>query len=228
MGLRVPNVYSIVGSDGELETYHDPYGEVTDLDVEAAINLETKIINQRKAIDVGYLTIALDLAKFQERKLYLARGYSTFRAWADSPEISIGWRLAHDLIRIVNEAIPILERNNALDALPPISNMRDLLPILADDDAESKFVEAAYQVKELTNREAKDAVRQIRGIERPYDEPQPAIFKASVIRGESFHSVTIHCSDGNDFYKAGTLFIKPEHWPRWASRFGEMFTEIAE
>ena len=224
----MPNQYSVIGSDGELETYRDPYGDVSQQDVADAQALEEKIISQRKAIDVGYLTIALDLATFQERKLYLARGYPTFRAWADSPELGVGARLAHDLIRIVNEAIPILERHDALDALPPISNMRDLLPILADANAEEKFVEAAYQVKDLTNREAKDAVRQIRGIERPYDEKQPAIFKAIVVRGESFNAITITCGDGSDYYKVGTLFIKPEHWPRWASRFGDIYTEITE
>lgn len=162
--------FSIIGSSGELETYRDPYGVVSQEDVQAAIDLEQKIINERHAIDVGYLRIALDLAQFNERKLYLARGYPSFRDWTDSPEIRIGYRLAHDLLRIVNEAIPILEKHDAMDALPSISNMRDLLPILADDNAEEKFIEAAYTVKDLTNREAKDAVRQIRGIQRDYDE----------------------------------------------------------
>lgn len=183
--------FSIIGSSGELETYRDPYGVVSQEDVQAAMELEQKIINERNAIDVGYLRIALDLAQFSERKLYLARGYPTFRAWADSPEVKIGARLAHDLLRIVNEAIPILEKYDAMEALPPISNMRDLLPILADNDAEEKFIEAAYTVKDLTNREAKDAIRQIRGIQREYDEKTPAIFQAKVRRGESYHQVTI-------------------------------------
>lgn len=219
--------FSQIGPSGELERYHDEFANVTPELVYESAALEAQIIHQKSEIEAGYLKIARDLSTFRRKKLYLGRGYGTFRQWAESPEIGIGYRLVHDLVRIADEAIPILVKHDAIEALPSVSNMRDLLPILADDNSEDKFIEAVYVVKDLTNKEAKAAVREIRGIEQRHDDKLPAVFSASVRRGESFHTVLINCNDGDDYYRVGTLSIKPAHWARWEDRFGR-FVEYVE
>lgn len=222
----MPEQYSIIGSSGELETYPDPFGNVTQDRIEKAAIIEAEIVQHGAQIDRHYLEIGKLLCEFKEKEYHKERGFESFRSWADSQELrGLGYRAAHNLIRIVNEALPIIARHDAFDALPPVSTMVNLLPILSDDNAEEKFLEAVYAVQDKTVNDAKEIIRDVRGIGRTLDEKRPAIFKARVTRGEQFHRVQVYCSTGDTYYEVGTLNIKPEHWPRWEERFSEHFIE---
>jgi hypothetical protein len=218
--------YSIIGSGGELETYVDPYANVTEERIAEAEKLEAEILNHSAQIDLHYLQVGKLLCEFKEKHLYKERGYDSFRAWANSSDLkNIGYRSAHNLMRIVNEALPILAKRQAMEVLPSVSTMVNLLPILSDENAEDKFIEAVYEVKDLTVNDAKERIRDIRGMGRTIDDERPAIFKAQVTRGDDFHSVRIYCSTGADYYEVGVLNIKTRDWPRWAERFSEHFIE---
>jgi hypothetical protein len=124
----------------------------------------------------------------------------------------------------------VLEKHDAMELVPALgmSTMADLLPILNDEDGEEKFVEAAYQVKDLTNKDAKSAIKALRkGEEEPLETEKATIFRAKVRRGEEFHRVEITADNGIDYYKVGVLSIKRRDWSRWEARFGA-FVEIVD
>lgn len=222
----MPKDQVIVDSDGSLVRYPDPYGDVTPERIETAERLQREVFYHNAQIDRHYFFIGGILSEIKEQEYFRELGFDTFRAWADSPELKgIGWRTAHNLIRITNEVLPIIERHNAFDALPSVSTMVNLLPILSDDNAEEKFIEALYEVKELPVHDAKERIRDLRGIGRTIEDERPAIFKAQVTRGEQFHTIRVWCSTGTDYYEAGTLNIKPRDWPRWEQHFSERFIE---
>ena len=207
----------VIGSDGSMEVYDDRYKQVTDEVVQRAQELEQDIIARGVDLKIGYLRLARSLAEFYNDKLYLARGYPSFHAWAESPEIGLQYRTAMNLVRIANEAIPILQRNNALELLPSVSTMYDMLPILSDEGAEQKFVLAAQEVQGLTNRDAKQRIKEIRGTAKAYDEELPAIFHAQVKDRGDVHEVFIRCNTGDDMYSLttrGPLIVKKRDWPR--------------
>lgn len=207
----------IIGSDGSMEVYDDRYKQVTQEIVQRAQKLEEEIVAQGVNIQVGYLRLARSIAEFYNDKLYLARGYPSFQAWAESPEIGIQYRTAMNLVRIANEAIPILQRNNVLELLPNVSTMYDMLPILSDEGAEQKFVLAAQEVQGLSARDAKQRIKEIRGTAKPYDEELPAIFHAHVKDRGEYNEVFINCHTGDDTYSLtvrGPLRVKKKDWPR--------------
>jgi hypothetical protein len=215
--------YTIMGSDGRPERYHDAFARVDEAMIERAAEVQDQIMNAAGHLELHYLRLAKGLSTFKREKLYLAVGYESFKEWADSPELKqVGYRVAHDLVRIADEVLPILDKHDRMyrEPFPPISTMRDLLPILADENAEQSLITALDEVAGLSNRAAKDRIKELRGISTPIDAKSPAIFKAKVTMGESFHKVDITCSDGVDFYNVGTLRIKPVHFARWSERFG--------
>lgn len=225
--MSVSNNYSIIGSDGNIERYSDDFAQVTPELIQKAKQSQLEILNYKSTIEQSYLRLGQELAQFKQENMHLALGYNSFRAWADSPEISIGYRLCMNLIRIVSEVLPILVEHDAIDAVSTVSNMSAILPILADENAEEKIVEAAYTVKDLTNRDAIEYVKEIRGQARDINEATPAIFHAKLRRGESFHTVQVFCGNGQDYYEVGTLRIRPADWPRFEARFGR-FIEMVD
>jgi len=218
----------IVDSDGELVAYSDTYGDVTDDQVAYADKVQTMIIDRANQIKTNYLVIGTLLNKFKEDQLYLAKGFPSFQAWCNGPDVpDMSYRTAQRLIQIVTEALPIFEKHDATPLAQEIgiATMADLLPILSDANGEEKFIEAAYKVKDLTNRDAKEEIKSIRGIGSFHDDAMPTVFSARMQRGESFHTVKIIANDGVDYYDVGTLKIRPKDWPRWSERFGR-FLEI--
>jgi len=208
---------------GELVAYADPFKNVTEGDVDAAEQLEQFILAQAGAISKGYLMIGRALSEFKSKKCYLARGFDSFQAWADSPNLmGIGYRTAQDLIRIYEDVLPILAEHDAMDVLPFVqsSKMRAILPMLGDEDAEEKIIDAVYKIKDLTTKDAFAVINEIRGKNDPFDDKMPTVFTAKVMYGESFHKVIITASNNDDVYTVGTIHIKPRDWPRWEDRFG--------
>lgn len=213
---------------GEIQRYADTFSAVTDKDVARAEEVEGQIIDHTKSIEIHYLKLARALSTFNAEKLYLAKGYPTFRAWADSADIpGLSYRTAHNLIRIADEALPILEKHDAMNLLPPVSTMYDLLPILSDENAEEKFIEAAERVQGLTTRDAKQEIRAVRGIEEPYDQVKSSILKARVWRGEDKHRIELWIAAGDRYYQAGTVHIDKRDWPEVESVFDGNY-EIVE
>ena len=219
-----------IDSDGELRSYPDPYKNVTEESLQKADELEGILLDRVSKIEVHYLEIGKVLAQFKDEKLYLAKNFPTFAAWCDSPYLSrIGYRSAQRLIQIVNEALPLLERNNAIDVVASIGvgTMGDLLPILRDEDGEQKFVEAAYAVKDLTNRDAKDRIKELRGIDVPLEKETPTVFKAKITRGQTYNKLRVFASNGPDYYECGILNVKLRDYPRFEARFGR-FIEVED
>lgn len=214
---------------GELVRYDNTYDFVKDGDVKRADEVAEQIIEHSRTIELHYLKLAQALSTFNQERLYLAKGFPSFRTWAESNEISgLSYRTAHNLLRIADEALPILQKNDAMEMLPSVSTMYDLLPILSDDNAEEKFIEAVERVQGLTNRDAKAEIREIRGIDSGSIEKMPTVFSAKVTRGDTYHRLKIYCSDGEEYYDctpSGPVVIKPEHFARFEERFGR-FIEI--
>ena len=214
----------VIDGSGELVAYADHFKDVTQEDAEYAEALETHIISVAGNVTVGYLQMAKALSEFEEKKYYKARGFESFRAWADSPNLKgIGYRTAHDLIRIYRDILPVLAKHDAMDAMPLIQSgkMRAILPILGDENAEEKIIDAVYTIKDLTTKDSYAAINEIRGKKDSFEEGDlPTIFKAKVLYGESYHKVIITAMAGDDIYQVGMLSIKPKDWPRWEERFG--------
>lgn len=223
--------YTVVGSDGSLEKYNDAFKSVTKEMRERAEELETQIVDYANQAEVAYLRIARALSEFKRDKLYLARGYESFRAWANSAEMkSVGsYRSAARLVQIADEALPILQKYNAMDALPPVATMGDLLPILNDEDGEKKFVEAVYAVSGLTNSDAKLRIKELRGLIGDHNEVLRPLFRLQLTRGTTWHHGVLSCSDGIDHYVVSSDFsIKAEHWAQFESMIGNHNVEVIE
>src|SRR5687768_1803667 len=133
--------YTVIGSDGTPERYHDAFASVDEAMIERAAEVQDQILNAAGHLELHYLRLAKGLSTFKREKLYLAVGYESFKEWADSPELKqVGYRVAHDLVRIADEVLPILEKHERIyEKIPPVSTMRDLLPILADENPEQSL-----------------------------------------------------------------------------------------
>lgn len=216
-----------IDSDGSMVAYNNPYDDITVEQVNQAQQIEEEILQKVGLIETSYIQIGALLAKFKEEKLYLAANFASFQLWCESPNLSrIGYRSAMRLIQIVNEALPILAKHDATNLVAELgmSTMADLLPVLNDDNGEEKFIEAANAVVGLTNKDAKQEIKAIRGIEKPIDAEMPLVFRAKVQRGDTFHRVEVRADWGAGEYKAGVLSIRKDHWARWEERFGRFIT----
>ena len=211
---------------GELVAYDDPFKNITPQMARVAEAIEQDILMCASQISANFLEMGRLLSGFEEEKLYRALGYESFKLWANSPNLhGIGYRTARNLIRIYREALPLLVKHGKADLIPflPTSKMQALLPILADENAEDKFIEAAYQIHDKTMADSYEIIKEIRG--KQDDGMLPTVFSARVIRGESYHKVKITALTGDDIYDCGVLTIKPRDFPRFEERFGR-FLEI--
>jgi hypothetical protein len=96
---------------GEIQVYTDTFGNISEEDIERAQYLEQCILEESANVELGYLRMARDLSEFKRDELYKARGFETFRLWADSPDLKrVSYRSAQRLVQIADEAIPILEK----------------------------------------------------------------------------------------------------------------------
>lgn len=202
---------------GELELYPDITKGIDQETVEYADKMEKYIIYMLGTIRTGSLNVGHALVMFRDNEYYRARGYDTFDAWADSPELGLGRQTAKYLMRIVENIVPVLE-NEGLDPDEyPTSTLRAMLPLLTEEDAENKILEAAYAVKDLTTKDANAIIREMRGV----DNTEPAIVKAYVTMGDSTHKINamLWRPDGT-FVKLGTWYVPVEDYARVEQLFG--------
>ena len=222
---EVKETFTQVGGDGELETYDDPFAKVTDEMIAKAEKLEAQILETNSKVTKNYLVMARDLSTFKANEFYRARGYDSFQAWGESPELAqVGWRTAYDLVRIADEVLPMMERNNLLDEIPSISNLYALLPILNDDDGEAKFLQALEKIKGLSVRDAKETIRVIRGLSsRVSGGPQKTFFNFRVDKQtEEYKTGMLLSGLGNEGgYEMGKLRIAAKDWAAFEAMVGE-------
>jgi hypothetical protein len=210
------DTYSILGSSGSIETYQDAFS-VSAEDQEASASLEEYIIGEKQAVETSFLKLGAALALFESNKHYRGRGFESMKAWLGSPEISISYRLAHDLIRVSSELVPKLgDIGNT-----SISTLREMLPMLSDGTSDEELLEAFGEVQGMTTKDAKQTIREKRGIEQETDY---TTFKAQVQRGNPYHRVTVTCfGEGEDTYTvtSSPMQIKAEHFAKWQKFFGK-------
>lgn len=199
-----PRNQSFIDSDGSLQTYSDPYGNVKQEDVDKAIFFENKVRQALGAIQAAYIAAGQALDVIEAERLYLARGYPTFKDWLRSPEIGISYRLAHDLIRIVREALPVLMNRNAMDLLPNVSIMRSLLPVL--ESGEDQFIAAAQAVQGKT---VEDAHREIARIQGRADDTDPFI-KGFIRTYNDVHTIKFIYYTTQETFDLGELRLTTE------------------
>lgn len=218
----------MIDSGGELVAYPDPFKRVDQEAVVAAEEAEYSIRITKAKIEGHFVSLGGQLDEFETKRLYLARGYETMKDWSESPEIELSWRVVQDLLRIQRQVLPLLTQqlgseDAAIAALVSVgvSKVRAALPLLRDDQTADQFAEVMSIAPSLPFRALVNEVKFRRGIETPDDGRKPALFMARVSRGEAFHRVTITCTDGVEAYEVGKLTIKPRHWARFESRFGD-------
>src|SRR6478735_9332099 len=172
--------------------YDDTFKDLTPEDHQRAVEFESEILEDFGNLQATTIQIAKKLSDFKRNKVYLALGWNTFDLWADSPRlIGMGKRTARNLIRIADELLPIFDKYDAFEALPTISTMYEMLPMLSHDDAEKKIIDAAYQIQGLTTRDARQVIREARGME---DNPEHVMFKAVVEDLDTKLGVRIFCT----------------------------------
>jgi hypothetical protein len=129
-------------------------------------------------------------------------------------------------MRIVKDLIPVLGDR---DITLPVSTMKEMLPLLADGRTTEEIQEVYDELQGLTTRDAKDRIRELRGIERP---DQPTTFRARVQRGEAYHRVRItRYGEDGDIYELterSPLLIKPKDFARFTDRFGNFLEFVDE
>ena len=193
---------------GELETYSDVFKDVTPEQAELALHVEQEILTMANTIHETSLTLGTTLVLFRDAELYKARGYETFNNWVGSADMAnVGVQTAKYLMRIVEDLVPVLESGDATPTEYPVSTLRAMLPLLADERGEELVIEAAEAVKGLTCRDAAAIIKEMRGVDAK-EADLPDEVKAYVTMGELEHSVEIMSwhSDGT-FTKLGTLTV---------------------
>lgn len=209
--------YSLVDQGtGELLRYDDPFAEVTPELIARADEVENELRGHLGNLQKTYIQIGLCLDIFDREKLYLAKQCDSFREYAKSPHLGMDYRTAHDLLRIVREALPILMQNDMMHLLPSVSKMRALLPTLAD--GEETFIKAVEAVQDLTVAASYDAIDEIRGVDAKDKKRKP--FRAVVRTGPKEHKVKIYSTNEEDSYTLGFLSVKREEWAAFENMFG--------
>lgn len=218
-GEIVRSTYAQMGADG-LEVYPDTYNGA-EQDYDAAVELKEYILNLQRDIDQSFLRLGMSLCVMDDNKYYLALGLPSFKAFLDSDEITLSYRLGNDLMRIVRELVPILQPEGT-ETLPSlsVSSMRELLPLIGTDKSPEEIVAIADEIENMTVRDAREHIKESRGLT---SESPPVIFVARVQQGEAYHRVTITRTGGEDadVYQVTPqpLMIKPADWARWQQRF---------
>lgn len=208
------------GADGSLEFYPDTY-QIPLADVAASEKMEQFIINEQRNIKMSFLRIGAALNIFDQKKLYLGRGLPSMRAWLESPEIEISYRLAHDLMRIAGELLPRI--GDRVENIP-VSTLREVLPMLSDGSGDEAILEILDDVEGLSTRDAKKMIRERRGVET--GKP-PVIFHGEVQEGSTFHRIKItRAGDDGDIYEVGTINIRPSDFKFWQDRFGSFIDYV--
>ena len=213
------DTYGIIGSSGQLEVYADPYAHVTPDDVQSVQDFEDYIHEQEESIGGSFLKIGAALLEVEKRHLYKAAGASSMSVWMKSARFTMSYEHGTRMMRIVRDLVPVL----GVDNLPSVSLLKELLPMVNEGATPDQIRETAQEISKLTVKDAKDHIREVRGLE---ERIPSVVFKARVeqqaIGDESFNKVTITRTGGNDadIYELGRLFIKQKDMARWTDRFG--------
>jgi hypothetical protein len=220
--------YSIIGGDGSLETYNDPFANVTKEDAEQAEVVEGKIIQAKAVIELGFFALAEMITEFDTKKFYKARGFERFKDWVESPEIEISFRVAQDLMRIQREVVPMLAQHSneaniqELITQAGVSKVRALLPLLADPATHDDFKELIIDAPDVTWRDLRNEVKKRRGVESNIADAQLVMFLSEIkLEQGDFYTVQVSGTDGNNIDILGTLKIRKKWWPRWENRISE-------
>lgn len=218
-----------IDSDGTLVGYADPFKNIDNDTAELAEKAEAEITRTKGSIEVEFLKLAYLIDEFDQRELYLARGYETMRAWSESPEIEISWRVAQDLIRIRREVIPLLEQTygdnesahrTVVEA--GISKVRAALPLLRDKDKTEDFIQVVEAAPMMPWNDVRNEVKERRGVARPLDQALPVLFRASVKLYDEHANIKVFAVDGTTTEQLGMLRIRREWLPRFEERFGSL------
>jgi hypothetical protein len=202
---------------GELVTYPDEFAGLTQDDHAAAEELQQEVLHYKGQVEANVLRMGMALINFRDAEAYKALGYGSFKLWCQSPEVDISVQQATYLTRIVEELLPRLIAAG-VEPLTSVSKMRELLPMLSEG---GDVAEAAEAIRDLKVLDAKEVVREMRGLEETALDP--AVFKAEVTStGGEWNYLDIVCYDDakNDAYSMGQLRIKAKHMARWTERFG--------
>lgn len=207
---------SYIDSSGALTQVPDLYKNVTQNDVARAEAIEKEIFANLGTIEAAYIRVGACLVAFEDERLYLAKGLSTFNEWLQA-DIKMSKRQAHDLMRIIREALPVLQKNNLMQQLPNVSTMRALLPMLAE--GEDKFVQAVGEIQGMTIQDVYSHLKDMRGITDEYTQ-----VKFFVDTNRNPVAVKVMFMDQVQSYDLGTLRMTAEQW-RILSRFYSGQTE---
>lgn len=209
-------------ADGSVVQYPDAY-QIPYGDVEASEKMEKFILNEQRNIKVSFLRIGAALNVFEQKKLYLGRGLPSMRAWLDSPDVEISYRLAHDLMRIAGELLPKI--GDRVEDIP-VSTLREMLPMLSDGSSDEAIMEMLDDVQGLSTRDAKKVIRERRGAGTG---TPPVIFHAEVLRGEEYHKIRItRAGEDGDIYEVTKtdLMVKPKDFHVFEKIFGNFMDYV--
>lgn len=219
---------------GELIAYDDPFKAITSTEAETAAQAEAEIVAIKVEIEANFLRLAYLLDQFDQQKLYLGRGYETMKAWAESPEIELSWRVVQDLLRIVREAVPVLSAIYAVSAgdgaatahanrsilRAGISKTRAALPLLNDDSKRTDFIEVIELAPEMPWNDVRKEVKERRGLLNPLGTPEAVRFYAHVTLSATSAKVQLSASDGTTIETLGTLYLRRSWLAPFEDRFG--------
>jgi len=218
-----------IDGTGELIAYDDPFKNVTNDLAEVAQKAEDEIRQTKDTIEVEFLRLSYMLDEFDRQGLYLARGYETMKAWAESPEIELSWRVTQDLIRIGREVLPLLkesygdpDRAHRAIVEAGVSKVRAALPLLRDGDKNEDFIEIIEAAPSLPWNDVRNEVKERRGMARALDETFPVLFRAEIKLYDEHANIRVFAIDGTTTDQLGTLRIRREWLPRFEERFGSL------
>ena len=222
--------FAYIGSDGGLEIYDDPYFEVTPETVEAATMYEDRIIQTRNDLTRNFVKLGYYLDEFHQGQYYKAKGYPDFNTWLRSPEIDISSSQAFKLIQIKKQIIPLLMEKLGIDeakaiektinaGVSKLGHITSLVPMGYTDEV----VQLTEESPHLTMQDLQLKVKSLKlGKEMELDEQFPAMFRATVRKGEDFSRIKVDMLNGVTVESCGHLTIRNIFLPRFIDRFGEL------
>lgn len=222
--------FAYIGSDGAIEVYSDPYFEVTAETALEASMYENQIIQTKEDLTRNFVKLGYYLDEFERKGYYKARGYPTFSTWVRSPEIDISYQQARKLILIKQKIIPLLMKRLGITeeeaigvtikaGTSKLTQILQILPLGKEEEA----VELVQESPETTLEDVRLKVKAIKmGREVEIDETFPAMFRATVRKGEEYSRIKVDMLNGVTIEEVGTLTIRNIFLPRWLDRFGSL------
>ena len=201
-----------------------------------AMEIESTIIDLKRRNDRTFVEVAYLLDVAESHQLYLARGFPTFRSWVSSPELNFGGRLAHDLLRIRRELVPLLtaqlgDERDAIEAIAQagISRARLLLPLLKFEGGEVAIETLMELAPTVTYEDMKSEVKALTHPDLDQlNERYPTMFRARAEQGATHTRVAITGSDGVRVADCGTLTVPNEFMARLLNtNIGLMLQEVS-